>query len=654
MSTVVVDVLNKLNGQINWFAAKDNDETFFTMSGARISAKPFVIGFIPPENPVDFVAIENVIEPITTISSNSQQIGKTDPGAAKEVPKEQKTFTPKELRKAYFDGFEQKYGQKPSEETVCFLSAQSTLETGSNLGRSQMSAPNFNVGGIHASHDAGVLSDPCKNSLGPGVNSLPTAPGAGKYFLGVDKETNQEKCAQFEGSNCSNGCFFPVYIKSYGNLKDAATDHVNYMGKFSGAKDAKTPEEYVNSLCPAVSKGSGDCYFSADQDSFNKYLNGIKNGCNQYQKKFQVDLNIQPKEESAIISTENNLNQLQPMTVAARNSYAIETDLENSDGIFDYGRNIRVSEEKQKNVQPQLQALKQQIDLIRNMPPLVMLINPDEFTRSYERSIDDSSKGRQKNIVHMWLERPITISSRGKTAAQYTLNADSTGGITHRNRIHSLSYLNLMSLVGIYRNNGQIYTGPSSGYGEDSIGVPVISMSIFIYYDHHLYIGSFDDFEVSDSAEAPFNLNYSFKFTVRYDASSLLASGAKPGSAAPDEIRSNIFIDGIQARQNEQRAQESTKFANQVNSIQSNPGVSSSGPLTETYESGRFPEETATSIVLNSNSLEKSPKTDNLVFPTDRKTKKASAAKPAPTVISSGVVDRGDGVLIDSETGAPI
>lgn len=538
MRTVVTDVLNKLNNQINWFAAKDGDETFFTMSGARISAKPFVIGFIPPENPVDFIATESVVEP-------TSGMGKIDPGPAKQVPKEQKTFTPKDLRKAHFDGYERKFGKKPSEETVCFLSAQSTLEIGggANLGRSKISAPNFNVGGVHASQDGGVLSDPCSNSLSSGVTTSPTPPGAGKYFLGVDKEVNQDKCSKFNGSDCPNGCFFPVHFKSYDSLTDATTDQVNYVDKFPGATDAKTPEDYVNSLCPAISKGSGDCYFSANQESFDKYLNGIKNGCEQYKKTFQVELGEQPNEESAIITpAEQNLNK---STVATRTSYAIETNLENEDGIFNYGRNIKISEQRQKNIQPQLAAIKQQIDFIQKMPPLVLLINPDESSRSYEKSIDDSNKGRQKNIVHMWLERPLTISSSGQTAAQYVLNADNTGGITHRNRIHSLSYLNLMSLVSIYKNNGQVYTGPSSGFGEN-IGIPVISMSIFIYYDHHLYIGSFDDFEISDSGDKPFNLSYSFKFTVRYDASALLAAGAKLGSATPSEIRNNIFIQGTQ------------------------------------------------------------------------------------------------------------
>ena len=142
------------------------------------------------------------------------------------------------------------------------------------------------------------------------------------------------------------------------------------------------------------------------------------------------------------------------------------------------------------------------------------MINPREFTRSYEHTID-SVKARRGHIVHHWLEKPLSISSSGVSALQFAVNASGNGGITHQNRVQSLSYRNLLSLITIYRNNGHIYT---TGLGDSlNSGIPIVSNSIFVYYDGHVYIGSFDDFSVTDSADKPFNMAYSWKFTARYD-----------------------------------------------------------------------------------------------------------------------------------------
>jgi hypothetical protein len=116
----------------------------------------------------------------------------------------------------------------------------------------------------------------------------------------------------------------------------------------------------------------------------------------------------------------------------------------------------------------------------------------------------------------MWLEQPIKISGSGTTAVQYAFDLQSGGGgITNVNRVFSLSYQNLMSLSAFYRNNGWIYTGET--YDASNVGVPTLACSIFIYYDGHIYIGSFDSFKIEEGVEAPFTMNYSFEFTARYD-----------------------------------------------------------------------------------------------------------------------------------------
>jgi len=120
-------------------------------------------------------------------------------------------------------------------------------------------------------------------------------------------------------------------------------------------------------------------------------------------------------------------------------------------------------------------------------------------------------KGRYGNIVHLWLEKPVTISASGVTAGQYIVDAEGNGGLTNVNRIHSVSYQNLLSLFFLYKNNGVIF-----GSSKADRGIPILSCSLYIYYDQRLYVGSFDDFGIQDSGDKPHNMAYNFKFTVRY------------------------------------------------------------------------------------------------------------------------------------------
>ncbi len=191
------------------------------------------------------------------------------------------------------------------------------------------------------------------------------------------------------------------------------------------------------------------------------------------------------------------------------------TDPNSSDALSDQlGRNIQTSDTRAALVQKQTNDLSYQISLIQSTPALVMLVNPSEFTRSYEATVDPV-KSRAGFVINMWLERPLSISCKGTTAGQYFFRSDGSGGLTNFNRVQSISYKNLMSLVSIYRNNGYTYMNPA--ISADNAGVPIVAFSCFIYYDDHLYIGSFDEFTVTDDGNKPFNLSYSWKFTVRYD-----------------------------------------------------------------------------------------------------------------------------------------
>jgi hypothetical protein len=190
------------------------------------------------------------------------------------------------------------------------------------------------------------------------------------------------------------------------------------------------------------------------------------------------------------------------------------TDQSSDDPMRFIGRNIAIDVNRRTEYSnKQVKEIKDQLDYIASIPPLVLIVNPNNFTKKHEQTVD-YAKGRRFNITSMWIEKPLAISTSGKTSAQYVYKQGSGGGLTNANRIASVSYENLMSLVAIYRNNGMVYT---DGLGDESNrGVPVFPISTYLFFDGNIYVGSFDDFSISDDANTPYNLNYSFNFTVRY------------------------------------------------------------------------------------------------------------------------------------------
>lgn len=200
------------------------------------------------------------------------------------------------------------------------------------------------------------------------------------------------------------------------------------------------------------------------------------------------------------------------------------------DPFASYGRNIFVDNQRKKYTDAVVTELRQQIQRVSEIPSLLLYINPTSFNRTHQHSLDYAG-GWRGNIVSMWLEQPIQIQGSGVTSGQYVVNSLGNGGITNANRIYSLSYANLQSLLMMYQNNGWIYSGEL--YNASNKGVPVIGMSIFIYYDGHIYIGSFDSFKISDSAEKPFQLSYDFVFTVRYDVALLDSVGEASTQGIP-------------------------------------------------------------------------------------------------------------------------
>lgn len=157
------------------------------------------------------------------------------------------------------------------------------------------------------------------------------------------------------------------------------------------------------------------------------------------------------------------------------------------------------------------------LDQMARTPPLRLLVNPQSLRVQASKIISDGNWGRNGPIVEHWGEEQDKIEASGKIAAFYSMDAyDANGpGLTRTARQFSSSYQNLMSLWLIYKNNGGIwFPDPISPSGSRAKNLSVVG-SVYLYYDEILYIGSFDNFSITEAEGSPFSLEYSFSFSVR-------------------------------------------------------------------------------------------------------------------------------------------
>ncbi|HEY8096299.1 MAG TPA: hypothetical protein VIE65_09465, partial [Methylobacter sp.] len=499
----VLGFLEQLERQVNLqtFQPGDGDDgfgtSFGTLTASRRNSKPFIIGFLPPDNVVDFIPVINATSPVGLVptSVNPPQavtgikVGTKNYG---ELPKTRVTVSVSDVRQAIYNSYLRQTGVPPTENTLGLMASQILVENGGNAAATSFGTNNYNLGNSHAS--GGGTYAPGQDTKASrsansrnGVLDPPPTPSGGTYYFGTD----------YDGS----GKAYPVYFAAYKSLDDAVDHHVNQLlTNWNGAANAQDVQGFISGLQHDPSHGA---YF---QISESVYASALNNQLLAYRARFGNDpIGSNPTDAKNLSADDGTGRQI--MTSGSFGGVESQDPLANR-----FGRNIRQADEARiDSAQKQTSALKRQIDAIHATSPLLLLINPSEFARSYEASIDNGIKGRYKNIVHTWLERPGIISSNGVTAGQYIVDAEGSGGLTNTYRIHTVSYQNLLSLVLTYKNNGILFAG-----SESDRGIPILACSLYIYYDQILYIGSFDDLSVSDSADRPYNMSYSFKFSVRY------------------------------------------------------------------------------------------------------------------------------------------
>lgn len=541
----ILQFLAELNKQANVSFA-ETPFIYRTTTG-RVNYKPFIIGFIPPDDPIDFVPIARQFQKPTIPYDESQTKGRRskrrtglgNKGSSlrfKEVSVCADVLRDK-VRKAII----KQTGRAPSERTLALVNvhiwAENANEAVMGPGKSGcFPTRNYNLGQSHVGGEGRfreftsepVFTDRVLVTYSDGtvqrekdvvrIADFRGAEGVKKIFallrynnwnwnLFIDpdnqpgtfnEQTNKRvppSTSSYLAIDTDEGVPYPVYFGAFESLDQAVAYQVGLLAsQWPRALEAQTPEEYVDALQRDEKYAA---YF--DESIEERYTGKLDRLLDIYKDRFGL-----PDEYSG--------------DTATLMSYGAGTNFE--DPLAEQlGRNIELANaDRLRVVAAQTDAIKKQIELIKAMPPLILLINPREFRRSHEQSVDFGVKGRHGHIVHTWLERPMKISGSGVSAAQYAMTVDGGGGLTGSNRIYSLSYQNLMSMAMIYKNNGLLFGGydGDDGKGSDR-GIPILAMSVFIYYDGHMYIGSFDDMSIGDDATKPYNMSYSFRFNVRYD-----------------------------------------------------------------------------------------------------------------------------------------
>lgn len=163
-------------------------------------------------------------------------------------------------------------------------------------------------------------------------------------------------------------------------------------------------------------------------------------------------------------------------------------------------------------------AVQAELDAMANTPPLRLLVNPQSFKVSHEQVVTEGSWTRHGAVIEHWGGNQDKIEGSGKVAAfQVADLSDGKAngpGMTRMARAYSAAYQNLLSLYQIYRNNAGLYVAEDVTTGSRKTNL-VMTGSVYIYYDHTLYVGSFDSFTLTEADGSPYSIEYSFSFTVR-------------------------------------------------------------------------------------------------------------------------------------------
>ena len=189
-----------------------------------------------------------------------------------------------------------------------------------------------------------------------------------------------------------------------------------------------------------------------------------------------------------------------------------------------------------------------QLEKILQMPPLTLLVNPNELSLSYTAVQQYQNKTRHGYIFERWGEGQPSLSISGSTGAFIAAanpntsgnmgnETDSVSGVQFASKLDSAAFQNFMSLYQFYRNNGYIYDTVGGTSANLMVG------AVAIDWDQWTYVGHIESFEFSYDQEQPHRIEWSMEFvidrmfdlaeakTALYPMTEPSASFSYPGSA---------------------------------------------------------------------------------------------------------------------------
>ncbi len=198
----------------------------------------------------------------------------------------------------------------------------------------------------------------------------------------------------------------------------------------------------------------------------------------------------------------------QVQTNIPSNTTSSQTDINNQfQELSGFGtgvsQTILSNPQKNNDLSINRQDLARKVNAMNQLPPLAFLINPTTFSQSLNKKTEEFFTRAGWN-QEFWGEELDTFTLEGQIGGTFT----DKFGLSRFFRRDSSSYQNLMQLYLYYKNNGRVFED------LDPRRIAVVA-NVVITYDSVKFIGMFDSFEITETADQPFNLKYDFTFTAR-------------------------------------------------------------------------------------------------------------------------------------------
>lgn len=165
-----------------------------------------------------------------------------------------------------------------------------------------------------------------------------------------------------------------------------------------------------------------------------------------------------------------------------------------------------------------------QLARLIDVPPLTLLINPNNMQTQYTNIQNYSTRTRWGYVFERWGEEQPTISFSGSTGAFIAGAGEAAGteairrtfrgqtntptGVQFAAKRNSAAWQNFMSLYHFYRNNGYIYDNYYGSEAHHFVG------AIAIDYDQWTYVGHIESFEYTYDENNPHRVEWSMDFRV--------------------------------------------------------------------------------------------------------------------------------------------